>query len=52
MPGPFVDALFLIALLGPMAMYLTGLVILAVSLVLKHFAVTHVPPHSIEAPAH
>ena len=52
MPSPLFNALFLIALLVPLAMYLTGLMILAVSLVANHFAATHVRPHSIEAPAH
>ena len=52
MPSPLVNALFLIALLGPIAMYLSGLMILAVSLALKHFAAAHERPHSIEAPAH
>ena len=41
MPSPLSDALFLIALLVPIAMYLTGLIILGVSLILKHWAVTH-----------
>jgi uncharacterized membrane protein len=41
LPSPLFDALFLIALLVPIAMYLTGLMILAVSLILKHWALTH-----------
>ncbi len=52
MPTPLFDALFLIALLVPIAMYLTGLIILMASLVLKHFAAAHERPHSMEALAH
>jgi hypothetical protein len=52
LPSPLFDVLFLIALLVPIAMYLTGLIILMVSLVLKHFAAAHERPHSIEALAH
>ena len=52
MPSPLFDALFLIALLVPIAMYLTGLIILMVSLVVKHFAAAHERPHSMEALAH
>ena len=52
MPSPLFDALFLIALLVPIAMYLTGLIILMVSLVLKPFAAAHERRHSMEALAH
>ena len=48
----FSNAVFLIALIVPIAMYLIGLVILMVSLVVKHFGLTHAPSHSIEALAH
>ena len=41
MPSPLFDALFLIALLVPVAMYMTGMMILAASLILKHWAMTH-----------
>jgi len=41
MPSPLFNALFLIALLVPLAMYLTGLMILAVSLVVQHWAHKH-----------
>jgi hypothetical protein len=52
MPSPLFDALFLIALFVPIAMYLTGLIILMVSLVVKHVATAYVRPHSAEALAH
>jgi hypothetical protein len=52
LPSPLFDALFLIALLVPIAMYLTGLIILMVSLVLKPFAAAHERRHSMEALAH
>jgi hypothetical protein len=52
LPSPLVDVLFLTALLVPIAMYLGGLMILAVWLLLKHFAPAHERPHSMEAPAH
>ena len=51
MPTPLFDALFLIALLVPIAMYLIGLIILAVSLVVKHFA-AYRRSHAVEALAH
>ncbi len=41
MPSPLFNALFLIALLVPMAMYLTGLMILAISLAVQHWAKRH-----------
>jgi hypothetical protein len=52
LPSPLFDVLFLIALILPIAMYLTGLIILMVSLVLKHFPATHERPHSMEVLAH
>ena len=52
MPTPLFDALFLIALFVPIALYLTGLIVLMVSLIAKHFAAAHEGSHSIEAPAH
>jgi hypothetical protein len=52
MPTPLFDALFLIALFVPIAMYLTGLIILMVSLVVKHVAAAHVRPHPVQALAH
>ena len=52
MPTPLFDALFLIALLVPIAMYLTGVIVLMVSLVVKHFVAAHERSHSMEALAH
>ena len=49
LPTPLFDALFLIALLVPIAMYLIGLIILMVSLVSKHCATAHTRSHSVEA---
>jgi hypothetical protein len=50
-PSPLFDALFLIALLVPIAMYLTGMMILAASLILKHWAMTnhHLGDHALAA---
>jgi hypothetical protein len=50
-PSPLFNFLFLAALIVPAAMYVGGVIILMISLVLKHYRVTHVP-HSVEALAH
>lgn len=52
MPSPLFDALFLVALLVPIGMYLTGLMILVVSLAFKHFSVVRERRHSIAVLAH
>jgi hypothetical protein len=51
MPSPLFNFLFLAAVIVPMAMYITGVIILMASLVVKHFrAIPSAPP--IEAHAH
>jgi len=52
MPSPLFNLLFLAALIVPAAMYIIGVVILMISLVVKHFRATAVHTHSIEATAH
>jgi hypothetical protein len=52
LPSLLFDALFLIALFVPIAMYLTGVMILMISLVLKHFSAARERSHSMEALAH
>ena len=51
-PSPLFNALFLIALLVPIAMYVAGVTILMASLVWRHLATAHKRPHSVEALAH
>jgi len=52
-PSPLFNFLFIAALFVPAAMYIGGVVILMVSLVLKHFRAKHEPAlHSVEALAH
>ena len=51
MPSTLFNVLFLIALIVPITMYVFGVVILMVSIVVKHFGVArHAPP--VEAIAH
>jgi multisubunit Na+/H+ antiporter MnhC subunit len=52
MPSPLFNALFLTALIIPAAMYITGMIILIASLVLKHYRATAVHTHHVEATAH
>jgi hypothetical protein len=52
MPSPLFNALFLAAIFIPAAMYITGVIILMASLVLKHYRATAVRTHHIEATAH
>lgn len=52
MPSPLFNVLFLTALIVPAAMYIIGVLILMVSLVIKHFRSTGVRTHSMEALAH
>jgi hypothetical protein len=52
-PSPLFNFLFVAALFVPAAMYIGGVIILMVSLVLKHFRARHESTsHSIEALAH
>ena len=52
MPSPLFNVLFLVALIVPTVMYVTGVIILMISLVVKHYRTTFVHTHSIEAAAH
>lgn len=51
-PSPLFNFLFLVALIVPAVMYITGVVILMLSLVVKHYRLTHAPSPSREALAH
>jgi hypothetical protein len=51
-PSPLFNFLFVVALFVPAAMYITGVIILMVSLVVKHYRLTHAPAHPREALAH
>ena len=50
-PSQLFNFLFILALFVPAAMYVGGLFILMISLVVKHYRVTH-HPHGVEALAH
>lgn len=52
MPSPLFNFLFLAALIIPAVMYITGVIILMLSLVVKHYRLTHAPSHPHEALAH
>ncbi len=53
MPSPLSNFLFIAALFVPAAVYIGGVIILMVSLVLKHFRAKHeAASHSVEALAH
>ena len=53
MPSPLFNFLFVAALFVPAVMYIGGVIILMVSLVVKHYRATHEPSsHSIAALAH
>ena len=51
MPSQLFNVLFLVALFVPAAMYVTGVLVLMVSLVVKHYRFT-ASPHPVEATAH
>jgi hypothetical protein len=52
-PSPLFNFLFIVALFVPAAMYIGGVIILMVSLVVKHYRSRHESaPHSVEALAH
>ena len=52
MPSPLFNFLFLAALFVPAAMYIIGVIILMMSLVVKHFRATAEISHRVEAVAH
>ena len=52
MPSPLFNFLFLVALIVPGVMYICGVVMLMLSLVVKHYRLTHRQSHAIEALAH
>ncbi len=52
MPSTLFNVLFLASLIIPAAMYIIGVLILMVSLVVRHFRETAVHRHSMEAIAH
>ena len=52
MPSPLFNFLFLAALFIPAAMYIAGVIILMISLVVKHYGARVERTHSIEAIAH
>jgi len=51
-PSPFLNFLFLAALFIPAAMYIGGVIILMISLVVKHYRATGERSHEIEPLAH
>jgi hypothetical protein len=51
-PSPLFNFLFLAALIVPAAMYIVGVLILMISLVVKHYHLAHAPSQPIEALAH
>jgi hypothetical protein len=51
-PSPLFNFLFLVALFVPIAMYITGVLILMVSIVVDHYRTTHRRPRAVEALAH
>jgi len=51
-PSPLFNFLFLAALFVPAAMYIGGMLILMISLVVKHYRVRYERTHSMEALAH
>jgi hypothetical protein len=51
-PSPLFDVLFLVSLFVPAAMSIGGVIILMISVVVKHYRVRYERTHSIEALAH
>jgi len=51
-PSPLFNFLFIAALFVPASMYIGGVIILMISLVVKHYRATHKQPHPVEALAH
>ena len=52
MPSPLFNFLFLVALFVPIAMYITGVLILMFSIVAGHYRTTDRRPRAVEALAH
>lgn len=52
MPSPLFNFLFLVALIVPAVMYIGGVIILMLSLVVKHYRLTHRQPQAVQALAH
>ena len=52
MPSPLFNYLFLAALIIPATMYIGGVILLMLSIVVKHYRVTHRSSHRVEALAH
>ena len=52
MPSPLFNFLFLVALIVPAAMYIVGVIVLMLSLVVKHYRLTHAPAQIHQALAH
>ena len=52
MPSPLFNFLFLAALIIPGVVYIGGVIILMLSLVVKHYRLTHRQPHAVQALAH
>jgi hypothetical protein len=51
-PSPLFNFLFLVSLFVPAAMSIGGVIILMISVVVKHYSVRYERTHSIEALAH
>jgi hypothetical protein len=51
-PSPLFNFLFLVALIVPALMYIGGVIIVMLSLVVKHYRLTHRPSHVVQALAH
>jgi len=51
-PSPLFNTLFLLALFVPAAMYIVGVITLMLSLVVKHYRLTHAPVQPRAALAH
>ena len=52
MPTPLFNVLFVAALFVPAVMYIGGVLFLMMSLVIRHYRLTHAPAPPIEALAH
>lgn len=52
MPSPLFNVLFLMALIAPAAMYIIGVIVLMISIIVKHYRGTVRHRHVIEVLAH
>ena len=52
MPSQLFNVLFLVALFVPAAMYVGGVLVLMISLVVRHYRITAAGTHAVEATAH